>query len=446
MSQTEKFWHEIALLLEQDSLNGPPGDWNRFKIESFLIRFKEKLSLICRQDPSKAKLCRVSATRNCDIQEPGLSYHSFRRIFITRESQGNRTTRELFAIYLGFDSYEDFLAQKGLTTDPQPDDAASNVVAPPASKSFRVFPWTTSIGLIILAAVLLAWGSKGWIVSFQSNPPKVESRYLFIRNDDGIALLNLEKDSLLQLVSKTPFINGIEYDPEARMLYWANAHGGYLCVSRAKMNADFSGFEARTLNTRVTEPLGYPAGIALDIPNKRIYYADYGRSEISCFDYEGKLLAPSLVGRLQGKPSGIELDQANQILYYTDLSNHRIGRIYLQDMRHEPEFITNAGAFPDGPSLDTVRKVLYWACPLSNQIGWSPVPMPEPHLIDLPESPTALRIDAQTGELYYSQRNGNGVCVVRLQGDSLSPSPAKAPVLPAGGTTPGSIRMARIKH
>ena len=228
MSQTEKFWHEIALLLEQDSLNGPPGDWNRFKIESFLIRFKEKLSLICRQDPSKAKLCRVSATRNGDIQEPGLSYHSFRRIFITRESQGNRTTRELFAIYLGFDSYEDFLAQKGLTTDPQPDDAASNVVAPPASKSFRVFPWTTSIGLIILAAVLLAWGSKGWIASFQSNPPKVESRYLIIRNEYGIPFLNLERASRSQSVSEAPLSKWMEYDPAARMFYCANAYAGSL--------------------------------------------------------------------------------------------------------------------------------------------------------------------------------------------------------------------------
>lgn len=439
MSQIEKFWNEIALLLAQDSSNGSPGGWSRPQIEFFLSRFQAELSRICRQDLSKAKLCGANTTRSGEIQDPGLSYHSFRRIFITRESKGNRTTREMFAIYLGFESFEDFVSQKGLIDDPQhPNEVVP--VDTPAVKPLHLFLWILSTGLITLTAGLLAWGNF-----LRSTPLMAESRYLFIRNDDGIALLHLEKDSLFQLISKTPFINGIEYDAEARMLYWTNAHGGYLCVSRAKMKDDFSGFEVGTLNSRVTEPLGYPAGIALDIRNKRIYYADYGRAEISCFDYEGKLLQPSLVGRLPGKPSGIELDQVNQILYYTDISNHRIGRIHIKNMQHEPEFITNAGRFPDGPSLDTVRKVLYWACPLSNQIGWSPVPVPEPRLIDLPESPTALRIDVQTGELYYSQRNGDGVRVVRLQGDSLSPSPTQAPVLPAGGTSPGSIRLARSR-
>lgn len=445
MNQAEKFWREIALLLAEESLNGQPKDWSRPRIESFLLRFQEKLNQICLQDPLKAKRCGLSAIRG-GIQEPTLPYYSFRRIFITKESKGNRSTREMFAIYLGYDSYEDFLIQKSLEEDQKTEVSSGAIPDKAAYKPTRLLIWLIGLTLVILIAVGLAWGNKEWVGQLNRNNQARETRYLFIRNDDGIALLNLEQDSLIQLVSKTPFINGIEYDSKTRMLYWANAHGGYLCVSRARMNANFSGFEAGTLNTRVTEPMGYPAGIALDIINKRIYYADYGRSEIACFDYDGKLLSASLVGPLEGKPSGIELDQARQILYYTDISNHRIGRIHLQDMRHEPEFITNAGKFPDGPSLDTTRNILYWACPLSNQIGYSPLPNPTPHLIELTESPTALRIDAITGELYYSQRNGDGVRKVRLQGDSLTPSPATAPVLPAGGTSPGGIRIVRIRH
>ena len=445
MNQAEKFWREIALLLFEESLNSQPKDWSRSKIESFLMRFQEKLNQICQQDPLKAKRCGLSSTRG-GIQEPTLSYYSFRRVFITKESKGNRSTREMFAIYFGYDSYEDFLTQKGLEEDRKAEMPSGVIAEKPAPKHQRPLTWLIGVAVVILIGVGFAWRNNEWGGQLSRKSQAQETRYLFIRNDDGIALLNLEQDSLIQLVSRTPFINGIEYDSKTRMLYWANAHGGYLCVSRARMNEDFSGFEAGTLNTRLTEPMGYPAGIALDIFNKRIYCTDYGRSEIACFDYDGKLLSASLVGPLEGKPSGIELDQTRQILYYTDISNHRIGRIHLHDMRHEPKFITNAGKFPDGPSLDTARNMLYWACPLSNQIGFSPLPNPDPHLIDLPESPTALRIDAHTGELYYSQRNGDGVRKVRLQGDSLTPSPATAPVLPAGGTSPGGIRMVRVRH
>ncbi len=450
MNAIEKFWIEIGALITTKFGNGHPKDWDKFKIDVFLRGFQKKLESVCQEDSQKAALCGASRSANGKMQSPGLSYHSFRRIFITKESMGNRTTREMFAIYFGFDSVDDFLTRKRIDGDPDPEQTefqkmSSDTVV---KGNFKFYPL-----LLIAFAVVIG----GIIVFIQnhfefSNPffgstikPSV-TKYMLVRHDGGIAIVNLKKKTLTELVRNNPNIIGFDFDPKTRMLFWANVNPEYRCISRVQLNNTFTGIESGTLNTRLTQRMGFPTGVVLDTEKKLIYCADLINAIIVVYDYDGIVQSPSLIGKIEGKLSSVELDAKQQVLYWTDIKNNKIGRISLADGRKDPDFITATDSFPDGLSIDTLHDKIYWASYPSNKIGWAFIPEPTPNLVPVNESPAAIEVDPTDGTLFYSLRDGEHFREVSLNEEKVTLSFSNKNIFPAGGTSPGVLKIFQVKN
>ncbi|MCC7504762.1 MAG: hypothetical protein IT259_05660 [Saprospiraceae bacterium] len=437
MNAIEKYWEEVARLIADEQGGEPPHNWNKFKIDAFLRSFHTRLEQICRADPQKAALCGVDGVKGGDVQSPRLSYFSFRRIFITRESTGNRSTREMFAIYLGFESVSDFLNQKSIIGDAaQAELVEENTPTAAAAPKRRRLAALS--GLVILVAIF-------WIYK-ACRPEKINADtsrprpFLFVRNENGIAIVDPIANTSWQIV-RTQTVIGIDFDPVSRQLFWANGHDAYRCLSSARLDPDLKTIEKGSFKGRLTGQIKYPAGIALDPVRKRIYCADHYDSTIVVFDYEGRVLIPSLVGKINGRPSSVELDVQNQVLYWTDVINHKIGRIFLDSGRQEPEFIAEPGLYPDGLSLDTLHRGIYWACNKANRIGWTSLDNPAPHFTPLPISPAAVEVDALRGTLYYCDWESDLIRKARIDGAGLFPDSLSAHTLNAQGASPGVVKL-----
>ena len=109
MKRVEKFWEQIAFDIEKEYKNGHPSTWEKEDIEIFRMRFGERLQLKCKQRPHFIEFLKlpINAKGKPELNIP--SYDTFRRIFITKESNGKNYTRHLFAIYLDFQSFQDYI-------------------------------------------------------------------------------------------------------------------------------------------------------------------------------------------------------------------------------------------------------------------------------------------------------------------------------------------------
>ena len=338
----------------------------------------------------------------------------------------------MFAIYLGYDSAHDFMTKRGIVEEPR----TLAVEAPQPDKPGRR-SWLAVLTTLIIIALLLV------IKCAFSNS---RDQHMIVKNERGIAWINLKNKHLNQIIDHSPFVIGIDFDPNTNTLFWANAHENYQCLSSARINSSFTGIEEITLNNRLTQRMKYPAGIALDTENKFIYCADYMDSIIIKYDYQGKLLDSSLVGKLSGRPSSVELDTKRQILYWTDVVSHKIGRIFLESGRIEPDFIRSPGKYPDGLSLDTIHNKIYWAVNGGKEIGWAHLSSPTPHWIRLSQRPSAVEVDAANGILYYTLWDNNLIGQIRLPAKQTIYNISKKNTFSAGAFSPGVVKVIDLKR
>lgn len=427
MAEIQQFWNAIAGAIQEKFGNGHPETWNKYKITTFLTDFSTDLGQICSQDERKAILCGAKKNRAGELSPPTITYHSFRRIFITKESSGHPSTREMFAIYLGYDSAHDFMLQKGIWTTNEPEVIA----APRVSKRARL--WLTIAVLLALIGLSAYWSRSS------------ETSYAFVKNELGITLINLRNERQVQLIPYTEDVAGIDFDPRTRTLYWACPNTDYQSIGCVRLNSKLKKIEMESLNRHLTPKMEGPVGIALDTKNKVIYCSDYKDSTILKFNYQGKLIDSMLTGKLPGAPSSIELDVKKQVLYWTDINNNRIGRLVLDQKKLEPNFIVEAGIFPDGLSLDTLHNRLYWGSKESG-IGWADLSRRVPHLVKTSNVTEAVEVDAENGVLYYGfwEKAFIGKTPLKLLVNAKKNSTEDK--LFAGAGHPGVIKIFKIKH
>lgn len=434
MNAVEKFWEEIAELIKSEYGKGHPAEWDKNKIKLFLEDFYSKLVAICQNDSRKAELCKLTKNKAGTTPQPTTSYDSFRRIFITGDSSGNRTTREMFAIYLGYDSAHDLMMKRGLV-----EKARIPIPESPKAPSNKFQPrrWIFIVAALIIIILLL--------LNKCACSHSRDSRYMMVKNERGIACINLSTNRLYQIIDFSPIVIGIDFDPATRMLFWANSHDNYQCLSSAKVNASFTGIEEITLNTRLTKRMNYPAGIAIDAQKKVIYCADYKDSVILKFDYNGNEMNMPLISKLPGRPSSIVLNSKQQILYWTDITNHKIGRILLNKERIEPNFISSPGRFPDGLSLDTIHNKIYWAANRDSKIGWANLSSPKPHWIKLDQKPSAIEVDAKNGILYCTFWSTKLIGKIHLPAKQNTYKISAKNTFSAGAPSPGVVKLIDLK-
>lgn len=340
----------------------------------------------------------------------------------------------MFAIYLGFDSMNDLLTKQGIADEMPASTIEIEQPAPPLRpKRYR------HLLLAFTVAIAATWMFATYVpvVTLADQQP-----YIFIKNEHGIAVVDLDAGTTHQLI-ETKIVIGLDFDPESRMLYWANADDNYKCLSCVRLAPDWKNIELESLNTRLTERMEYPAGIALDRETRRIYCADYGSSSIRVFDYTGNLLSKSLTGSMEGKPSSVELDPENRVLYWTDVVNHKIGRIFLENGEQEPNFITSSGRWPDGLSIDIDRRRLFWACNKSGEVAWANLDdeYPAPNFTTLLPRPSAVEVDPAHQVLYHCDWNGSVIRRIKIDENGLLPDYFKSGALWTGGASPGVMKL-----
>lgn len=457
MSTKTKFWNDTAQYIANNTNGIPPKNWTKSEIDPFLHHFYQQLKQRCTENTSLIEACSWQQPK--DGQAPSgstISYDSFRRIFITKKSMGNRTTRNMFAIYMGYTSYDDYFCQNNAAPAPDTSPLARQEVhkwhadaQPLIQKNIstkgkqQLILWKVLaiVSGLVLSFFLMAYHTS--VLFSPSNPPLLqEPPKLIFRNDNGIGIISTSGDEPIQVVSNRRYLTGFDYDPEHWLLFWSNSNSNksYLGVSYVQPDSMFHEIVLGSLKRQVISEVKYPAGIALDIDQKLVYCADYGNSTVKVFDYQGLLLESDLVKGLSGATSSVELDLKHQQLYWTEVSNHKIGKFDLQTKEGTPNFIINAGIYPDGLSIDPIHNRLYWSSSASMEIGMAELPTGISKLIKVNIPPAAVEVHATEQLLYFSALQSDVIRIGRITTDSIL-FQAEAPLLFTFGSLPSVLKI-----
>lgn len=457
MSTKAKFWIDASQHITNDTTGEHPENWTKSEIDPFLRYLHQKLQQRCTEAPYLIEACGWQKPKQGELPDGStISYDSFRRIFITRESEGNRTTRNMFAIYMGYQSYEDYLNQnnnkqsagsKALPKEEAPANLNTDQSLSSLPAKRRPLIWKS---LFITVLTLLFFFQAYKALNFSnpnglpSNIPPIEkSPKLIFRNDNGIAVMSTEGGKPVQVISNRRYLTGIDYDAQSRLLFWSNSNSSksYLGISCAQLDSTLSQIVPGSLRRQVISKVEYPAGIALDPNKKLLYCADYGDSTIKVFNYQGVLLEPNLIRGMKGAPSSLELDISNHKLYWTDVSHHRIGRFDTQTLVSEPNFIPNAGRYPDGLSVDTINNMLYWASPESMEIGVANLYTGNVQLLKVDVPPAAVEVNVVEQALYFSSLKSDAIRRGEITNDSILFDPSNS-LLYTHGNLPSVLKLA----
>ncbi|MCG8331943.1 MAG: hypothetical protein MI974_29925 [Chitinophagales bacterium] len=132
MNISKAYWKYIAEVIERSYGAGPLKTWKQKEIESFLDDLEKKVREACKKNPSKAQLCNIERVKGV------YQFHkwrtidtgTFRRIFITEKTKYPKSaTKHQFAIYLGYNSFEDLINQEEI----RPESLGNDTIKPAAS-------------------------------------------------------------------------------------------------------------------------------------------------------------------------------------------------------------------------------------------------------------------------------------------------------------------------
>ncbi len=130
MDVKDLFWDDIALRLSRNYiLKSPPSTWKKGEVNVFLEHFKKEVVKFRIEN---------EMSNDLDIK---ISYDTFRRILIKRETQGSDYSRNIFAQYFGEPTYLEYSAKLN-------QEKNTEVASPvkPKSKKFTL----SLIGLILI--------------------------------------------------------------------------------------------------------------------------------------------------------------------------------------------------------------------------------------------------------------------------------------------------------
>jgi hypothetical protein len=204
---------------------------------------------------------------------------------------------------------------------------------------------------------------------------------------------------------------GVTVDAVNGKLYWSSFTGG----SRiGRMNLDGSGAEPNWL-------VGVHAiGMAVDAANGWLYLAG---GAIKRVRLDGTGLTTLISGLdIPGftSCSGVALDVPNNRLYYA--FNTAIGRANLDGTSHTPAYVTTGGgAPPDDVAIDRTNGKLYWTVSGGNKIGRANVDGTgiESAFLSV-TGPRSLIVDPQAAKVFWS--DGSGVGRANLDGTGVNAS------------------------
>lgn len=411
MTKSEWFWEQVAIEIEQENKLGPLSTWKKDEIEDFLKgKFAAKIEQQITHDEKLAQNCKLELDENGQPKgKVSITYTTFLRIFKYKNSSGDRTNRNLFAVYLGYDSFSHYLEHH-----PDRPFSLDNVQTEKGSHSARKrLKFLLGIILPLLVSPFLYKSSR------------IPSPYLLVRHDEGISILN-KKFKEINRIAIGKCVTGIDFDPSTNQLFWSCVDHAYFRegISSCVLNDNRSSVITGTTRLKLTdyESIPRPCGIALDPTSKRFYVASYEGEKIFYCTYEGEIIDSigSTTTFKIGKPSSVELDTINRILYWTDVQNHRIGYLYIDDRSILPKFIDGfVGKYPDGLSIDYTSGKLYWAAMQSKHVGWLSLTSQKISLVSIDQAPAAVEIDPHNKILFISTEKSNVIIPAKVKGEEL---------------------------
>ena len=163
----EKFWEQVAEDLADANGGHHPKDWKESDIRSFNVDFQIRLVDIFKKDRTKARICgQAWNDKNYDdFNAPDNT--TFRRIFQKKTSKSNVGKRNQFAVYLGYNSFEDYVLKHQIKSDApaRAKKNASDLINGPESVSTSILESKYSrravgVFLLVVFCMLLLVGMR----------------------------------------------------------------------------------------------------------------------------------------------------------------------------------------------------------------------------------------------------------------------------------------------
>jgi len=115
MKATEKFWTHIGNALKEE-FGSHPKNWKPKQVEDFLFnRMLDRLNMLSQKNKKVKKI--LGLGENGKISKKIPSKDTFRRIFKTEGYESSLATRNVFAIYFKYTSYDTYLSDYDIKDD-----------------------------------------------------------------------------------------------------------------------------------------------------------------------------------------------------------------------------------------------------------------------------------------------------------------------------------------
>ena len=184
-------------------------------------------------------------------------------------------------------------------------------------------------------------------------------------------------------------------DPDAPPIYWTNYD------TEKIQRANLDGSDVQDL---VTQGLGGPFGIALDVVGGKMYWTDIYTDKIQRANLDGSNIE-DLVTRTQGLsgPNGIALDVVGGKMYWTDSRAEKIQRANLDGSNIE-DLVTQGLEWTGDIALDVVGGKMYWVDYHTKKIQRAN--LDGSNIEDLVtqglSGPNGIALDVEGGKMYWT--------------------------------------------
>ena len=187
-----------------------------------------------------------------------------------------------------------------------------------------------------------------------SNTVYARSRMIMTTNNSGFGTSQFLRQG-------APYGGGDFTATALHTIYWTDP-GGAAVGSDAVRRARTDGSAVQTVVSGLEEP----RGMALDLINQRMYWADPGSHAIQSADINGGAPVQSVVATDDGA-AGVALDVPNGKMYWTDSNGFQINHGGLSGQIRQanldgsnPQTLVSGLIHPAGVALDTVHGKVYW--------------------------------------------------------------------------------------
>ena len=254
------------------------------------------------------------------------------------------------------------------------------------------------------------------------------SRYMYWTDfsTNKIQRADLNGTNIEDLITSTHGLGnpaGIALDVTNRKMYWVEGFGDTSKIRRANLN----GTNIEDLVTS-THGLNFPQNIVLDVTNRKMYWTDEGSSKIQRADLNGTNIEDLITSTNGlGNPEGIVLDATNRKMYWTEGSGDtsKIRRANLNGTNIEDLIISiNGLGNPVGIALDVTNRKMYWVegggdTPKIRRADLSGINIEDLVINHGLARPAGIALDVTNGKMYWSDTSVSKIQRADLDGTNI---------------------------